>query len=116
MISILDRVRGLGHFLRLQGTSVSTSLTDALKGIRLSASQPPGGPDPTTIQHIGGRQRVHPVTRPAREGATEEPSPTPLASKVDQVAIQQAYTANLEAMRAIDSVLAAVTGGARRSP
>jgi flagellar basal body rod protein FlgG len=44
-----------------------------------------------------------------RQGAVEEPNMDPLVSMVDLVAIQRAYAANLDALKAMDSVLATVT-------
>jgi flagellar basal body rod protein FlgG len=44
-----------------------------------------------------------------RQGAVEEPNVNPLTSMVDLVTIQRAYAANLDALKAMDSVLATVT-------
>jgi flagellar basal body rod protein FlgG len=44
-----------------------------------------------------------------RQGAVEEANVDPLLSMVDLVAIQRAYVANLDALRAMDSVLGVVT-------
>lgn len=44
-----------------------------------------------------------------RQGAVEEANLDPLMSMVDLVTIQRAYASNIEAMRAMDSVLGAIT-------
>jgi flagellar basal body rod protein FlgG len=55
---------------------------------------------------------VHPVDEDAtkvRQGAVEEANLDPLLSMVDLVTIQRAYAANVDALKAMDSVLGAVT-------
>jgi len=49
-------------------------------------------------------------TTRVRQGAVEEPNFDPLLSMVDLVSIQRAYAANIDALKAMDSVLATVTG------
>jgi flagellar basal body rod protein FlgG len=73
--------------------------------------------DPKTLHKEGfGRFTSDaPVTLPAagtvrvRQRAVEEPNLDPLLSMVDLVAIQRAYVANLDALRAMDGVLGVVT-------
>lgn len=45
-----------------------------------------------------------------RQGAIEEPNLDPLLSMVDLITIQRAYSANVDALRAMDGVLGTVTG------
>lgn len=45
-----------------------------------------------------------------RQGAIEEPNMDPLLSMVDMITIQRAYAANVDALKAMDGVLATVTG------
>jgi flagellar basal body rod protein FlgG len=45
-----------------------------------------------------------------RQGAVEDSNLDPLLSMVDLITIQRAFSANLEALRAMDSVLGVVTG------
>jgi flagellar basal-body rod protein FlgF len=44
-----------------------------------------------------------------RQGAVEEPNLDPLLSMVDLITIQRAYSANVDALRAMDSVLGVIT-------
>ena len=56
---------------------------------------------------------THPVdedTTHVRQGAIEEPNLDPLLSMVDLITIQRAYSANVDALKAMDSVLGTVTG------
>jgi flagellar basal body rod protein FlgG len=48
-------------------------------------------------------------TAQVRQGAVEEANLDPLLSMVDLVTIQRAYASNVEALRAMDSVLGTVT-------
>ena len=48
-------------------------------------------------------------TTHVRQGAVEEANLDPLLSMVDLVTIQRAYAANVDALKAMDSVLGAVT-------
>jgi len=72
--------------------------------------------DPATLKKEGAGRFVAatplmPVTDKLvlRQGAIEEPNTDPVLGMVDLVTIQRAYTANLDALRAMDGVLAAVT-------
>lgn len=73
--------------------------------------------DPATLLKEGnGRyvprtplRAVTPGTR-VRQGAVEEANLDPVLSMVDLVTIQRAYAANIEALKAMDSVLGVVTG------
>lgn len=57
----------------------------------------------------GEPEAVNPDVTRVRQGAVEEANLDPLLSMVDLVTIQRAFTANMDAMRAMDSVLGAVT-------
>ncbi len=50
-----------------------------------------------------------PMTTRVRQGAVEEANVDPLSSMVDLITIQRAYAANLDALKAMDSVLGSVT-------
>lgn len=45
-----------------------------------------------------------------RQGAVEEPNNDPLLSMMDLVTVQRAFSANLDALRAMDGVLGVITG------
>ncbi len=73
--------------------------------------------DPTTLLKEGFGRYV-PSTRPkpvpensarVRQGAIEEANLDPLLSMVDLVTIQRAFSANVDALRVMDSVLGVVT-------
>lgn len=49
-------------------------------------------------------------TTRVRQGAIEEANHDPLLSMVDMITIQRAYSANVDALRAMDGVLGVVTG------
>ncbi len=73
--------------------------------------------EPTQLQKEGeGRFLADPTTlRPAasvrlRQGTLEDANVDPLLGTVDLIMIQRAYTANLDALRAMDSVLGTITG------
>lgn len=51
-----------------------------------------------------------------RQGSIEEPNLDPISSMVDLVTIQRAYAANVDALKAMDGVLGAVTGELGRLP
>ncbi|MCC6652505.1 MAG: flagellar hook basal-body protein [Candidatus Eisenbacteria bacterium] len=73
--------------------------------------------DPTQLRKEGfGRftttavpAAVDPNVTRVRQGAVEEANLDPLLSMVDLVTIQRAFTANMDALRAMDSVLGAVS-------
>jgi flagellar basal-body rod protein FlgF len=58
---------------------------------------------------------VPPATR-VRQGALEEANVDPLLGTVDLIQIQRAYSANVEALRAMDSVLSTVASDIGRMP
>ena len=57
----------------------------------------------------GPTHEVEEGVAPIRQGAVEEANLDPLMSMIDLVTIQRAYASNMEAMRAMDSVLGAIT-------
>jgi flagellar basal body rod protein FlgG len=73
--------------------------------------------DPATLLKEGSGLYVPATpTRPvaeettrARQGAVEEPNVDPLLSMVDLITIQRAYAANVDALKAMDSVLGVIT-------
>jgi flagellar basal body rod protein FlgG len=73
-------------------------------------------PDPSTLKKEGAGRFVTPAkTEPAdfsltvRQGSIEEPNTDPVLGMVDLVTIQRAYTANLDALKAMDGVLGSLT-------
>jgi len=63
--------------------------------------------------------RLRPVSEDAtrvRQGVVEEANLDPLLSMVDLVTIQRAYAANIDALKAMDSVLGAVTNDVGKVP
>lgn len=80
--------------------------------------------DPASLRKEGmGRfvasvppQRVEEGSLRVRQGAVEESNVDSMLSMVDLVTIQRAYTANIDALKAMDSVLATVTGQVGRVP
>jgi flagellar basal-body rod protein FlgF len=57
----------------------------------------------------GGTHAVSARSTRVRQGSVEEPNVNPLTSMVDLVNIQRAYSANIQALRAMDGVLEIVT-------
>jgi len=80
--------------------------------------------DPATLLKEGfGRYLPASTLRPvsedathARQGVVEEANLDPLLSMVDLVTIQRAYAANVDALKAMDSVLGAVTNEVGKVP
>ena len=74
--------------------------------------------DPTTLLKEGiGRYLSKTPARPVedgttrlRQGAVEEPNQDPLLSMVELVSIQRSYAANVDALKAMDSVLGVIAG------
>ncbi len=74
--------------------------------------------DPGALRKEGAGRYV-PATPPRplgdaggmlRQGAIEDPNLDPVLAMVDMVAVQRAFGANMQALRALDSVLGTVTG------
>lgn len=74
--------------------------------------------NPATLMKEGGGRYVAPTplvevdeagTR-VRQGGVEEPNSDPLLSMMDLVTVQRAFSANLDALRAMDGVLGVITG------
>lgn len=72
--------------------------------------------DPLALKKEGGNRYVAEAARPVepgtvqvRQGAIEDANLDPVLSMVDLVAIQRAYSANIDALRALDSVLGTIT-------
>lgn len=57
----------------------------------------------------GPLQLADPDVTRVRQGAVEEANLDPLASMVDLVTIQRAFTANMDALRAMDSVMSSIS-------
>jgi flagellar basal-body rod protein FlgF len=74
--------------------------------------------NPSTLQKEGSGRYV--ATTPllpvaddgtrVKQGSVEEPNSDPLLSMMDLVTVQRAFSANLDALRAMDGVLGVVTG------
>jgi flagellar basal-body rod protein FlgF len=114
-----DLVLGDGGPIVLQGGKVEvqgdgTIMVDGQGAGRLRVVTPE---DPQQLLKEGfgryaPRGEVHAVdedTTQVRQGAVEEANIDPLLSMVDLVTIQRAYAANVDALKAMDSVLGAVT-------
>ena len=114
-----DLVLGDGGPIVLQGGKIEvqgdgTIMVDGAGAGRLLVVNPD---DPRQMLKEGfGRYspggEVHAVDEDAtqvRQGAVEEANLDPLLSMVDLVTIQRAYAANVDALKAMDSVLGAVT-------
>jgi flagellar basal-body rod protein FlgG len=114
-----DLVLGDGGPIVLQGGKVEvqgdgTIMVDGQGAGRLRVVTPE---DPQQLLKEGfgryaPRGEVHAVDEDAtqvRQGAVEEANIDPLLSMVDLVTIQRAYAANVDALKAMDSVLGAVT-------
>ena len=54
--------------------------------------------------------RIPVYVAPTEQGAIEEPNLDPMLSMVDLVSIQRSYAANIDALKAMDSVLGVITG------
>jgi flagellar basal body rod protein FlgG len=72
--------------------------------------------DPLALRKEGGGRyiadsphRVEPGTLRVRQGVVEDANLDPVLSMVDLVAIQRAYSANIDALRALDGVLGNIT-------
>jgi flagellar basal-body rod protein FlgF len=93
---------------------------DALAGqLRLEAVDDPG----TLLKEGAGRFVPSTPRRPVaegaarlRQGAVEDANVDPLLSMVDLINVQRSYAANLDALKALDSVLGAVTNQVGRVP
>ena len=100
-----------GHAVEVQGDG--SIVVDGASAGRLRMVDPR---DPSTLLKEGFGRYVakgawHPVeegvTR-VRQGAVEEANLDPLLSMVDLVAIQRAYSANVDALKAMDGVLGSI--------
>jgi flagellar basal body rod protein FlgG len=113
-------VMGVGGPIVLHGTDVqfhgdgTIELDGAIAGqLRIEAVS-----DPKRLRKEGAGRFVtsetpHPVDPGSvrvRQGVIEDANLDPVLSMVDLVAIQRAYSVNIEAMRALDGVLGTVTG------
>ena len=82
----------VGELRRVQVEDKSTLLKEGFGRFRSSGRVRPAGEDGPMV----------------RQGAVEESNVDPVTTMVDLVTIQRAYGANVDALRAMDSVLAAV--------
>ena len=118
-------VLGLEGPIHVRGREVviepdGTVVVDAARADRLRVEVVD---DLTTLRKEGhGRYLAATPTRAAppgtlvRQGAIEEANVDPLLGTVDLIQIQRAYAANVEALRVMDGVMAAVTSDIGRVP
>jgi flagellar basal-body rod protein FlgF len=114
-----DMVMGREGPVILQGGKVEvqadgTVIVDGAQAgrLRIVTTETPGAVMKEGFGRFVASGPVKPVedeTAKVRQGAVEEANFDPLLSMVDLVTIQRAYAANVDALKAMDSVLGAVT-------